>query len=357
MFSSFSLSLMLSTLFSRSLLLFGLSTHIHLCPYQFLRASHRRCLHLVQHSLLNNPLVNLSINKWWYPHVAQDRGIVLQLFHPHCGLLFTYIFMSPLLYRVRASQTFEFGDLRPLGNCILILPAGIPFRHVYSVFSIHTFVPLFSRAPHRHWSSSTSCTSFSPAHSTTSHTNISQGPSFCCFSSVNRLWWKQERDESRSLVEADFHCVGFACSCCSTHYNFALIVHVPHQSDVLLWYPLVSRTPIQFFPYAFPRSMNIKCKSCYMSLYLSSFVDFHFMNHFSVDYYALSRIASCCDTLAWCPGSFHSSRCFIYSWRWASRCFIVICLGFSPHQWSWSKFNLVLLKLAHTSTGNLSGKL
>ena len=105
-------------------------------------------------------------------------------------------------------------------------------------------------------------------HSTTSHTNICQGPSFCCFSSVNRLW-KQERDESISLLEADFHCAGFACSCSSTHINFALIVHVLHQSDVLLWYPLASRTPIQFFTYAFPRSINIKCKSCYMSLYLS----------------------------------------------------------------------------------------
>ena len=48
MFSSFSLSLMLSTVFSRILLLFGLSTHLHLCPYQILHASHRHCLHLVQ---------------------------------------------------------------------------------------------------------------------------------------------------------------------------------------------------------------------------------------------------------------------------------------------------------------------
>ena len=142
MFSSFSISLMLSALFSRSHLLFGLSTHIHLCPYQFLHASHRRCLHLLQHSLLNNPLVNLSINKWWYPHVARDPGIVLQLFNPHCVLLFTYIFMSPLVYRVRASQTFEFGDLKQLENCILTLPAGIPLKHVYSLFSIDTFVVL-----------------------------------------------------------------------------------------------------------------------------------------------------------------------------------------------------------------------
>ena len=187
-----------------------------------------------------------------------------------CPLVHIYIDVS-IGYRVRAShcsQTFEFGDLRQLENCILTFPAGIPFRHVYSVFSIDTFVPLFSRATLHHCSSSTSCTSFSLAHSTTSHTNICQGPSFCCFSSVNQLW-KQERDESRSLVESNFHCVWFACSCSSTHINFALIVHVLQQSDVLLWYPLVSRTPIQFFLYAFPRSMNIKCKSCYMSLYLS----------------------------------------------------------------------------------------
>ena len=51
MFSSFSISLMLSTVFSRILLLFGLSTHLHLRPYQFLHGSHRHCLHLVQHRL------------------------------------------------------------------------------------------------------------------------------------------------------------------------------------------------------------------------------------------------------------------------------------------------------------------
>ena len=41
---------------------------------------------------------------------------------------------------------------------------------------------------------------------------------------------------------------GFNCSCSTPHYSFALMVHVLHKSDVLLWQLLVSHAPIQFFP-------------------------------------------------------------------------------------------------------------
>ena len=44
-----------------------------------------------------------------------------------------------------ASQIFEFDDLWQLEAFILTLPAGIPFRHVYSVFALDTFVPIFSK--------------------------------------------------------------------------------------------------------------------------------------------------------------------------------------------------------------------
>ena len=104
--------------FSRGFLVFGISTHLHLNPFQFLHvgASHRQYFHLEQHSWLHNPLVNLSINMWWYPHVACDPEIFLQFFHPHRVLLFTYIFMFHC--SKGAYQIFEFGDLWQLENCL-----------------------------------------------------------------------------------------------------------------------------------------------------------------------------------------------------------------------------------------------
>ena len=72
---------------------------------------------------------------------------------------------------------------------------------------------------------------------------------------------KQERADRGSLVEANFHCKGFACSCSTPHYIFALMVHILHQFDVLLCQPLVSHAPIQ----SFPRD-SVLCYTLYSSL-------------------------------------------------------------------------------------------
>ena len=47
-------------------------------------------------------------------------------------------------------------------------------------------------------------------------------------------------------MKANFHFKGFACSCSTPNCSFALVVHVLHQSDVLLWHPLVSHAPTIF---------------------------------------------------------------------------------------------------------------
>ena len=81
--------------------------------------------------------------------------------------------------------------------------------------------------------------------------------------------------ERGSLVEANFHCKGFACSCRTPHYSCALTLQVLHQAELLLWYPLVSGraytniSSLGTLTYAFSRPMNMKCMSCYRSLYLS----------------------------------------------------------------------------------------
>ena len=77
-----------------------------------------------------------------------------------------------------ASQIFEFGDLWQLGR--LHLPNGVPFRHMYSVFALDTFIPLFSKSS-LHCYSSNSSTSFSLAHSTTSSANIISQLPRCVF--------------------------------------------------------------------------------------------------------------------------------------------------------------------------------
>ena len=164
---------------------------------------------------------------------------------------------------------------------------------------------------------------------------------------------KLERAESRSLVGSNFHCKWFAWSCSTPHYSFALMVHVSFAG--LMYFSgtqlFASHAPIQFFPEAFSRSMNTQCNSCCPSLYLScsclsatiaSVVDFPFTNPncsslmLTVFLSRFSCTLSCCDTLFWCPDSFHSSWCLLYSWRWVSRCFFAIYLGSSPHQWSCS---------------------
>ena len=70
-----------------------------------------------------------------------------------------------------ASQILKFGDLWQRENCILTLPAGIPFRHVYPVFALDTFIPQFSKAS-LHCPISTYSMPFSLLHSTTPFTNI-----------------------------------------------------------------------------------------------------------------------------------------------------------------------------------------
>ena len=103
--------------------------------------------------------------------------------------------------------------------------------------------------------------------------------------------------------------------------------------------------------YAFSRPMNIQCKSFYHSLHLSCTCLSAKNDHrlwvslsliqtvlllcsqcLSVDSYALSHIASCCDTMAWCPGSFHSSwhvsPLFL---KMGIKMKIVISLGISPN--------------------------
>ena len=143
------------------------SAHLHFCHFQFLHlgASDWHCLHPVQHSWLNDRLV---CGGTLLPHRTPD--IFLQLFHPHRFLLFISVVMSPSLCRVlpRYLNSVTCGSW---ADCTLTLPNGIPFRHIYSVFALDTFIPLFSKAS-LHCSSSNSSTYFSLAHSTTSSANI-----------------------------------------------------------------------------------------------------------------------------------------------------------------------------------------
>ena len=107
--------------------------------------------------------------------------IFLQLFHPHCVLMFISVLLSPSLCRV-LPRYLNYVTCGSWEDCILTLPNCIPFRHMYSVFALDTFTPLFSKAS-LHCSSSNSSTYFSLAHSTTSSANIiSHGASFLVFS-------------------------------------------------------------------------------------------------------------------------------------------------------------------------------
>ena len=191
--------------------------------------------------------------------------IFLQLFHPQCVLVYFCTHVTIALQG--ASQIFEFGDLWQLGRLHL---NGVPFRHMYSVFALDTFIPLFSQAS-IHCSSSNSSTSFSLAHSTTSSANIiCQCASFLMFSvsesitMANRKWlkadpwWKPTSAAKGSLVPA----------CSTPRDSFTLMVHVLHQSDVYTsGTPFVSHAPIQFVTLdsvvrmIFSISMNTQCKS------------------------------------------------------------------------------------------------
>ena len=82
------------------------SAHLHFCHFQFLHvgASDWHCLHPVQDSWLNNHCVDLSCGGTLLSHRTPDN--FLQLFHPHCVLLFTSVLMSPSLCRVLSSPRY-----------------------------------------------------------------------------------------------------------------------------------------------------------------------------------------------------------------------------------------------------------
>ena len=50
------------------------SAYLHFCHFQFLHvgASHWYCLHPVQHSRLNDIIVDISFSMWWYSLIAYD---------------------------------------------------------------------------------------------------------------------------------------------------------------------------------------------------------------------------------------------------------------------------------------------
>ena len=106
--------------------------------------------------------------------------IFLQLFHPHCVLLFISVLMSPSHCRMLPMH-LNAVTCGSWADCILTLPNGVPFRHMYPDFALDTFIPLFSRAS-IHCSSSNSSTSFSVAHSTSSSAKV-HFP--WCYPSVN----------------------------------------------------------------------------------------------------------------------------------------------------------------------------
>ena len=92
-------------------------------------ASHWYCLHPVQHSWLNDHLVPTLL-----PHRTLD--IFLQLFHPHCVLLFTSVFISTSLCRVlpRYLNSVTRGSLSDCiafhsGTCSLSLLLTLSFPY------------------------------------------------------------------------------------------------------------------------------------------------------------------------------------------------------------------------------------
>ena len=179
-------------------------------------ASDWHCFHPVQQSCLNDYLVYLSLHVWWYSLVAYEHFLM----------------------------AFN------LDTCTLSLPLTLSFLsspRLPSTAPVPTPVRLspLRTAPH-HLRPSSAKVLFSDVFRQSIHHN-----------------GKQERAESGSLLESNFHGKGFACSCSTTHYSFALMAHVLHQSDVLIWHPLVSHAPIQLLVHAYYEHLiNItKCPS------------------------------------------------------------------------------------------------
>ena len=120
------------------------SSSAHLCHFQFLHvgACHWHCLHHVQHSWLNNHILNMSLNVWWYPLVASDAWHISPVMPSIvCPLVYVCIHITIALQS--ASHLFEFGDLylntvtcHSCADYILTLPNGVPFRHMYAIFSL-----------------------------------------------------------------------------------------------------------------------------------------------------------------------------------------------------------------------------
>ena len=91
--------------------------HLHFCHFQFLHvwASDWHCFHPVE-------LTGWTIILWIFPFTCggtllphRTPDIFLQLLHPHCVLLFIFLFIvSPTLCRVL--PIIEFGDLSQLGR-------------------------------------------------------------------------------------------------------------------------------------------------------------------------------------------------------------------------------------------------
>ena len=169
-----------------------------------------------------------------------------------------------------ASQILVFGDLWQRENCILTLPAGIPhdmctLSLLLTLLSLY-FPRLPSTAPFpRTARLSHFCTA--PHHPLTSSANVLP---FWCISSMNRLWWQTGKGWKLILGEGRLPLLRVSLFLQLTYYSFALTVQVLHQSDVVLWYTLVPRTPIRLFPWDsfvwFSSSTNIKCKSSYPSI-------------------------------------------------------------------------------------------
>ena len=118
------------------------------------------------------------ITVWWiFPftlagillsHITPD--IFFQLFHPDCILLLVSASTPPSVCSVlqRYLNSFTSGSC---WSCICTLPLDNPLRHMYSVFALYTFIPLFSKTL-GHLSRSSSSPAFSSPQRTTSSANI-----------------------------------------------------------------------------------------------------------------------------------------------------------------------------------------
>ena len=67
--------------------------------------------------------------------ISRKPDIFLQLFHPHLVLLLIFVLMSPSLCRV-VPIYLNSMTCGSLAYCILTLPHGVPFRHMYSVLCL-----------------------------------------------------------------------------------------------------------------------------------------------------------------------------------------------------------------------------